>query len=423
MAEPANRTEQYAVHADWKERFYNKKNVVDNTTHTFGTPFKGSSTRTGIKLPSWQSVIRNGGNATTPLVGTRYVGTGSFITAGVEWQRQDGHGYEDYGAEYYGHPLYPTLFNSTPAAPASVVTNVTNRCIRKFLDRAEAVRSSVEAGQDFGEYKETLHGMISPLGQLRKHVLSYFPKVRKLRKLYGDARSLTKALADTYLEWTFGWKPLVSDIAQAYVGLQNRNRFGDRQAIRVSAADNFQVSPPASNQLSSLGGLGSLSISNRVTGYYTVVMYGMIRTGTSQDGTVSRAQVLQLDLPHFVPTIWDLIPYSFIVDYFVNVGEIIRSLSTIDSVFMWGGQDQITDHIQEYSDAVISDFAQPAYMTKVQSWAHGGRGRFEHRLTNRSVLVPAGLIPKVQITLPLSSKPWVNMGAIMASHLSSLIPL
>jgi hypothetical protein len=423
MPESNNRSETVSYQADYFNRTYNLLTGTDTTSRSVSNLGKVTRIRTGIKLPNWQSVIRNGQNATTPLTGTNYDFEYSYVTVGEEQRRLSGGAALWAGAEYYGYPGYPNIWSVGGSPSASVVTSVTNRCIRKFLDKAEAVRSSVEAGQDFGEYRETLHGIIDPLGQLRKHVLGYFPKVKKLRNLYKDAASLTKALADTYLEWTFGWKPLVSDIAQAYVGLQNRNRFGDRQAIRVSATDNFPLTLPTTFNLSSLGGFGLAQITYRVTGTYTVAMYGMIRTGVGTDGSVSRAQVLQLDLPHFVPTIWDLIPYSFIVDYFVNVGEIIRALSTIDSVFMWGGQDVITARIQEFSD-VVSVITPPGPNVQIlKRWARGGHARFTSRDVSRSVLVPAGLIPRVQITLPLSSKPWENMGAILASRIAGLVPL
>jgi hypothetical protein len=423
MPESNNKSEIVSYQADYFDRTYNKIVGSDNTARSVTNLGKVTRFRNGVKLPNWRDIVRNGQNATTPLTGSDYDFEYSYVTAGEEQRRLSGGGVYWSGAEYYGYPGYPNIWASSASAPASVVTSVTNRCIRKFLDKAEAVRSSVEAGQDFGEYRETLHGMISPLGELRKHVLGYFPKVKKLRNLYKDAASLTKALADTYLEWTFGWKPLVSDIAQAYVGLQNRNRFGERQAIRVSATDNFPITLPTTYNLSSFGGFGLIQITYRVTGKYTVVMYGMIRTGVGTDGSVSRAQVLQLDLPHFVPTIWDLIPYSFIVDYFVNVGEIIRALSTIDSVFVWGGQDFITSRVQEFSDIVAVLNPLPPNAQVLKRWARGGHARFTNRDISRSILVPSGLIPKVQLTLPLSSKPWENMGAILASRIAGLVPL
>lgn len=423
MSESTSRTEHVSLIADYNVRHFNKKLGVDTTTRTGPSVYyKQANTVNGIKLPNWQAIIKAGNNATTGLTGTKYDLPASFATCGLEWSRFDGLAYEDYGDEYFGYPLYPDVSLLGASPPASLVTTVTNRCIRKFLDRAEAIRSSVEAGQDFGEYKETLHGMISPLSQLRKHVLSYFPKVKKLRRLYKDARSLTKALADTYLEWTFGWKPLVSDIAQAYVGLQNRSRFTDRQAIRVSATDSFQLLAPVARLLATIS-TARVWINSRVTGEYSVVMYGMIRTGAGTDGLVTRKQVLQLDLPHFVPTIWDLIPYSFIVDYFVNVGDIIRSLSVVDSVFMWGGQDTVTSTHADYGGVYLEYFAQPSYMRLQSSFAYGGNTRMTQRSIVRSVLVPAGLIPRVQFQLPLSSKPWENMGAIMASRLAPLVPL
>lgn len=423
MPETTFKSSYFSYTADYSTRQYNKKLHTDTTDRTIVPNFfVGTSSVSGVKLPNWQSVVRAGGNATTTLTGSKYEASWSWATAGEEWTRTDGNGYECFGAEYFGHPNYPNILATQPAPPGSVVTSVTNRCIRKFLARAESIRSSIEAGQDFGEYKETLHGITNPLSELRRHVLGYFPRVKRLKGLYKDAKSLTKALADTYLEWTFGWKPLASDIADAIVGAQNRSRFGDRAAIRVSATDNYQVAKPSTTNMSSFGGLGNIQMTSRITGEYSVCMYGMIRTGAVK-GAISRNQDLQLDLPHFIPTIWDLIPYSFIVDYFVNVGDIIRSLSVVDSQFIWGGQDTVTKYINEFTDIIIADGSQPPYMTKSFSYARGGNARFTLKNVSRSVLVPSGLIPRVQFTVPLSDKPWINMGAILTSHIAGLVPL
>jgi hypothetical protein len=422
MSEPTLRVEHVSLISDYNERLYNLTNHTDNTTHHSSVLFQGTNSVQGVKVPNWRDVIRSGQNATTPLTGTKYTLNRSFASLGVQWSKRSGQP-DVNGAEYFGFPNYPNVLSTSVGAPNNIVTSVTNRCIRKFLDKAESIRSSVESGQDFGEYRETLNGIRDPLSQLRRHVLGYFPRVKKLKGLYKDARSLTKALADTYLEWTFGWKPLASDIADAYVGLLNRSRFGQRQAIRVSARDTYPVSVLSDTQLSSLGGFGQVLCSSRTTGEYTVVMYGMIRTGVGPDGLVSRAQTLQLDLPHFVPTIWDLIPYSFIVDYFTNVGDIIRSLSVIDSEFIWGGQTTINANVQDFSDLRVIWSPNPQYSQDF-NFAYGGRASSSVRTIQRSILSPSGLIPRLQITLPLGSdKPWINMGAILASRIAELVPL
>jgi hypothetical protein len=423
MAEAYSRTEHVSFNSHVYNRQYNKKLGTDTTSDQVATPFKGVNTMSGIKNPKWRDAVRLGNNATTPLTGTFYTVDTSWCTAVSEYFRTDGNGFEQYGAEFYGYPNYSNVLSSTPPAPASTVTAATNRAIRKFLSKAESVRSSVEAGQDFGEYKETLHGLTSPVSELRKHVLGYFPKVKKLSKRFKNALSLEKALADTYLEWSFGWKPLAEDIAQAYVGLQNRSRFSDRQAIRVSSKELFPCANTTTYNLSSFGGLGTIQQSSRIVGEYIVCIYGMIRTGANTDGLVSRAQTLQLDLPHFVPTIWDLIPYSFIVDYFVNVGDIINALSVVNSTFIWGGQDIISNYVHDFSDITIAYNAQPPYVTRRMDLAKGGHARFTRRDTSRFIFTPAGLLPEVQFHIPLSEKPWENMGAILTSHIANLVPL
>jgi hypothetical protein len=235
--------------------------------------------------------------------------------------------------------------------------------------------------------------------------------------------SLLKALSDTYLEWTFGWKPLTLDIANAFVGLQNRSRFSDRQMVSASAAGRYQATIHPTYRVTGSGLLYGLKQSSFSYSEYKVKMYGMIRTG-AVNGLVSRAQTLELDLPHFVPTIWDLIPYSFIVDYFTNVGDIIRSMSTIGSFYVWSGESQSNTRTHQFSDVFWDEVTFPPDQAKLDfSFAYGGRSKFTIKLVNRYITSPASFLPVAVIHLPTSEKPWENLAALLLSRIAHLVPL
>lgn len=416
--------------SEWYHRHYASKDNTgaadyDYTDRFGGATFGIANSLNGYRLPNYRSLIRFGENATTPLTATQAHIEPSFVTAGVQYSDLIFQGHATKGEEIYGFVDHSDPWNFPSAPPSDVVAEVTNRCIRKFLDRAESIRSSVEAGQDFGEYRETLNGITRPLGSLKDYVLSYFPRVEKLKGRYKkDRLSLTKALADTYLEWTFGWHPLALDIANAYVGLRNRSRFSDRQMVTASASgrygDTVQVRLPVSEG----GLLANLYQDSVKYSEYKVKMYGMIRTGAI-NGVVSRAQTLELDLPHFVPTIWDLLPYSFIVDYFVNVGDIIRSLSTISSLYIWSGESQSNHGYTQFSDVYFDKdvIPTPSQGTKDFSWARGGRSRFVIKSVTRFIGSQASFLPSVVFHLPTSEKPWENLAALLLSRINKLVPL
>jgi hypothetical protein len=67
--------------------------------------------------------------------------------------------------------------------------------------------------------------------------------------------------------------------------------------------------------------------------YASVRMYGRVRIGTRISNWPD-SKALGYDIRSFVPTLWELLPYSWAVDYFTNLGDILYGLS-------YGGQDVV----------------------------------------------------------------------------------
>jgi hypothetical protein len=413
--------------SDWWLRQYERGHQgfadTDQTGRHGGLMANMPNTFSGNRLPNHAALIREGLNATTPLSATQARSDSpGFIDAAVQYSRVLGSPTRIQGAELYGITPLQNPDPGISSPPAGVVTDVSNRAKRKFLKKAEAYRSSVEAGQDFGEYKETIKGLTHPLQSLRHHVLSYFDSLKKLSRYKRHGIVPIKAVADTYLEWTFGWKPLVSDIAQGFVGLQNRSRFVDRQTIGCSAKATHSASTSNNATVNTAGGILQLSQDSRRYSEYKIKLYGMIRTG-AQGGIVSRGTTLQIDLPHFVPTVWDLIPYSFIVDYFVNVGDIITALCTVNQTVVWAGESIVQTDVREFSPPRHVLFYTPAQATLDYSYVRGGHCTVTRKTVTRSIAPLSYFLPQVEFSLPDSSKPWLNIGAIISSRLAAVIPL
>jgi len=386
-----------------------------NTQVRSGVNFDYVNTFSGVSNPFWKDEIRQGRNAGTAASGGRTTYEIGFFSAFME-------AYDAsippnrYQSEWYGHPFVD--LPSGPAPQSSTVTSVTNRAISRFLDHADNARSSVESGQDFGEVRESLTSLVNPLSSLRRHVLSYFPSLKKVRAKYRKPIDLKKALADTYLEWTFGWKPLSSDIAQAYVGLQNRNRQFQLVPIHGSAKERFSGS-----QSSVLNAVDSQSLleqrtNTRSYSEYSVKFRGVVKTG-AVNGSISAGQVLQLDLPHFLPTAWDLLPYSFIVDYFTNVGDVIRAYSMRKSDISWCMKTVRTVRHSDFSHTIHD----AGNNWKLRGLYSPGdcNSMVETVSFQRSPTDPQTLLPSLMFEIP-HGKPWVNIGALILSRIKPLVP-
>lgn len=385
--------------------------------------FSGMNVLSGVTNPRWRDQVRNVVDATTPLSGTLYSFSQDWVSAErTLFAPQGGFAVNRQRVEHFGHVSVPNYGSYT--ADSSKITQIENRAIRRFLEKLDSTLSSVELGQDLGEYKETIHGITKPVQSLRHHVLSYFDSIKKLKRSYqtGDP-GLMKAVSDTYLEWTFGWKPIASDIADTIVGLQNRSRHFAVVPIHASAHDDFSPT-----EIFGYGNADNYSFMRHryhdiSRSSYKVTYQGVVRTGVV-NGTIPVHKVLQLDLPHFIPTVWDLIPYSFVVDYFVNVGDIIRALSACTNRIAWAKKTTRSTYRIDRDFQVESFSSVPTGFQEESCRPAGGRSFLERTDVVRSSISPSlQLLPEVQFTLPTSSKPWENMGFLIANRISKLVPL
>lgn len=379
----------------------------------------------GVRNPSWRQQVRSGQNATTAFTGTATSkDPRSFFSVYFDQRwlnnttKQIGGTVADGGGYYY--PLGPTA--GSPSS--SVITHVENRCIAKFLEAAESVQSSIEAGQDIGEYKETVHSIRKPLSTLQDSLISYLSQLRKLKKAVKKPAALRKIVADTYLEYHFGWQPLVADVA-ALIADAGHYRFPS-YPVKAKAKEDYQSGedfvtfgvPNVPN---------SLHAHSVSTSTYRCRIKGAVRARNYDNGQSSLASSLQLTPDRWLPTAWDLLPYSWIGDYFTNIGDIFQGLCFISSSLIWGAKTTRNVTVRKVSDftydhtplvsgssrTIIADIA----------FARGGNYECSVSTVTRSSVQGIDLIPTIEFRLPDTKYPFLNMGALLLQRSKGIIPL
>lgn len=394
------------------------KSDSDSTTNFFQQ--SATETFTGVKNSSWRRQIKAGLNATTNSGGTRIKHKPDFFDSEISTLDITRGGLPLTRAWSGQLPIYS--FAPTTAASGSVVTDVRNRCLRSFYSKAKTVQSSVELGQDLGEWKETLHAFTSPFASLRGLITGHYSRLAKAKKLYrNNTPSLRKALADSYLEFTFGWKPLALDIADAYAGLATRSRMTDVMPISAHASAPFG----GSTAVQSTGtGFPGVSAYQTNSGKYSERLKGAIRVNIGANGLVPLMDVFQLStVENFVTTAWDLIPYSFLVDYFTNAGDIISSFCYSKSNIAWHclTTRTLNSRIWRISENGNSKY-NPGSETLVVYRYRGGNASSESIVFTRTVPSLSSLVPTLQFSLPNSNKPWLNIGALILGGSLPLVP-
>lgn len=405
-------------------------NIVSN-------PMKWANSLSGFKNPGWREAVRRGDSATTVMTANEIsVNNPRKCFTDIRTRQLSGFPGNWSSTEWKGYPLY--AIPNTSTVPPALLSEVRNIALAKFLKHANDARSGSQFGETLGEWKETVRAVTNPLESLRRFVVGHVKRAKKRikrdfpnshggrrrggkKKSRSETIALTEAIAGTYLEFTFGWIPLVKSVNEAVITLLDRN---DQPKTVVVSGRGGRLFDGSDTEITSFTKDNIKVYRNRKS--YSEVSHryrGCIQTGVV-DGTRSVAQSLGLIPERWIPTIWELIPYSFVIDYFVNVGDIIAAMSFRRSSIQWGTSTTKIQSVYDYSDFLTRDVAPPGYwgvskqLLRRDAW--GGGAQIERTTVSRSDILTANLLPDVTFHMPYTNKAWVNMGAILTSKFCSV---
>jgi hypothetical protein len=373
----------------------------------------------GDKLPTWRSRIATGADATTAMTATQVTAQPKFYQLSLSSKSVSGHPRNYSELNWVGG----FLLASIPPAGSSTQSfrdHVRNRALRSFISRAQEVRSSIEGGQSLGEWKQTIGAITNPLGAMRRFVFDHVSvsKKRYRRTLNRSGpKAAAKLLGDTYLEFQFGWLPLAKDVGAAIGGLMTRYDQPDEVIVKGQATDSYD----SSTSIQDVVNHWAVQVCRDVQTYstYSVRYRASIRTG-AVEGVKRRTQVLGLTPDRFVPTVWELIPYSFVVDYFVNIGDIIESYAFQRSSIAWGHQtvrDIATRKYGPLRHYFTDSVTYPTTRQLLKADVYGGDATMERKTVTRTPIGQVSLIPTLEFTFPIRTRPWLNMAALLAQAL------
>ena len=274
----------------------------------------------GVKNPHWKQQVKAMQNATTPCWG-EYVEFPYFSGFAINENYtfvQNGIpeplGLHSRVNSTSGQAYFPPISTAYDPAFDPVWPRVINRAIAKFISQYNNSRSSIMGGPYIKELGQTLSTIINPMSSIRDLTLGYLGRAEKHGHRYKrDRKSLSKALGDSYLEYGFGLAPFAQDVVNLFVKADSLRL--DVKAIDATASERVFASngaePYVDTGYVALGAYRNVQKYSRVT----VRLKGMIRTGIDKNGQISRAQALRILPQDFLPTVYELIPWSWLLDY------------------------------------------------------------------------------------------------------------
>lgn len=207
-----------------------------------------------------------------------------------------------------------------------------------------AVHDSAGLGVDFVEYRQSLTSITNTLVTLAnftRHVkrLEFGRAANELRMHFvPPGVNKRKAWANNWLEFHFGWEPLVRDVYDSIDVLNNPLK--SFSAVKGKAKD---VRTGYFND-----NLGSVTSSGQWRCDYSCLQGATVRSIDNQ----TFHTLDQLGILNPVSLAWEIIPFSFVVDWFANVGNRIRSLS--DFAGMTLEKQYATFIVRSYEQGTVS---------------------------------------------------------------------
>lgn len=224
------------------------------------------------------------------------------------------------GALRGGVGSLPSL-DGTPVAPTSMRNEAVTKALLKIADSKAAI------GEDLATFRQTLDLVKKPGWKLVTE-LTDLANDKNMRKfLFKSARQLARSkslgehAAAEYLKYVYGWKPLMQDIYGTMSFLQE---MGKSKAFLLSGTGSAsQQGQTAVNTIEDL----SFNATSHHGPHEEKVNVKCKLWGRIDPNCTALLALNQLGLLNPLSLAWELVPWSFVVDWVIPIGSTLNALS------------------------------------------------------------------------------------------------
>lgn len=396
---------------------YHMSGASQTSTSSYGTSrIYWENRRDGVTNPLWESQVRKGINATTPMTATR--GQVSYYPGYMELELQPHPGaYDVIGVAGF------LIATTKPIEhySGSLTAKCDSQALSKLHDKLYAIQHDADIGETLGEYKQALSMIGKPLQGLHDLVDLYHRRAAviaaNVQRRYGRSlsrldphmvRDLNAALGALYLEFTFGWKPLAHDLIGVIKAMQEK-RGTVATHISVSYKGDTLVSDTTSRNILN----NHLVFNVRTVKSVKATVRYQIGIEPTKVEALSYAERIGFVPERFVPTLYAVLPYSWLLDYFTGINIALDALCDDFKFTTWVCK---TERVESITEVVSNpDYSATRARVGVDYKSVSGSPAVSRAVrTDVRRSIPTSLIPAVTLTVPTSWRPWANVVALAA---------
>jgi hypothetical protein len=380
----------------------------------------------GPNDPDWKAKIAASIDCTTTAIGVKH-----------RYNRQSSYGEAivlstgNVFSRHWGTSTADNL-DVSPQFPG-LVERAENDATKNFLNAYRKQAVFIQGMVTMGEIGEIIRGFRNPLKSFRKGIdvlfNGYRHNLKKIKRInrqnnrqnrgFRIARKvdipseLLRMFSDTWLEWSFAMKPLMADVdggAKALADLANSNL--RRFPMRVTGSGEASESKISQHDFA-FPGSPKLGTFDRVEEHKVirVIKAGMNSTSFSYPVPTDS---LGFTVEEFVPSLYNLVPYSWLLDYFVNAGDIIDAWSyqnihcSWDCHILYDTRAVRGQNLVLYTPPVGSGLGPSKGMLGASTYE-----RLDYKRTNPWKVL---YVPSIQWTIPGMGTRWLNIAALAAGY-------
>lgn len=292
----------------YNKRWYSYSEQSPTITERLSNRAVGSGAvrKIGSSVPDWKQKIQKGVDASS-----------AYIVNGWEFQPVPltAKTVVDYGT-YKSYAFCKDIMcGDLPNLDGIVDPGLSDLALKRLkrrLSSASGAMNSVIPAAELKDLRETIHGSIDLTFSLLKTLIT-------IKRSKG--KSALKYASKAWLTYNFGISPLISDTKNILESIAAYLLRNDHTCRLTATASKQWVTSTSDNYI--LNGYSEVHWRHTINHLLSYKYIGAFELLLESANNYSIADHLGLKLPSLIPTAWELVPFTWVLDYFGTVGDFL----------------------------------------------------------------------------------------------------